>query len=57
MCKICFGKKEYENGLMLSTGTDCAAGDEIEGAEPDEEPVTKRLRLSFEYDSAAENND
>ena len=53
MCKICIGKKEYENGLMISTGTDCAVVDEIENAEPDEEPATKRLRLSFEYDSDA----
>ena len=57
VCKICIGKKGYENGLMDSTGTDCAVVDEIESAEPDEEPVTKRLRLSFEYDSDAENSD
>ena len=56
-CKLCIGKNEYENWLMVSSGTDCGVVDLIENEETDEEPLAKRLRLSFDVDSDAENGD
>ena len=52
-CKLCIGKKEYENGLMASAGTYCGVVDLIENEETDEEPSAERLRLSFDVDSDA----
>ena len=42
---------------MGSSGTDCGVVDLIENEETDEEPLAKRLRLSFDVDSDAENSD
>lgn len=54
--KICIGRKEYDNGVMDGTDTDDGGIDKVAPEPRVEEPSRKRIRITFDDDSEADDS-